>query len=64
MKPIFEVAGHLRSCALVPVAVATPPLATQLSSLSQHRRLKDPKVNLFTDFMAGRIRDEIRRAGE
>jgi len=64
MKPIFEVAGHLRSGALVPVATATPPLPTQLSSLSQHRRLKDPKVNLFTDFMAARIRDEIRRAGE
>ena len=64
MKPIFEVAGHLRSGALVPVATATPPLPTQLSSLSQHRRLKDPKVTLFTDFMAQHIRDEIRRAGE
>ncbi len=35
---------------------------TQLSSLSQHRRLKDPKVRLFTDFMAARIKDEVRRA--
>jgi hypothetical protein len=33
-----------------------------LSSLSQHRRLKDPKVRLFTDFMAARIKDEMRRA--
>jgi DNA-binding transcriptional LysR family regulator len=64
MKPIFEVAQHLRSGALVPVAVATPPVPTQLSSLSQHRRLKDPKVKLFTEFMAGHIRDAIRRAGE
>jgi DNA-binding transcriptional LysR family regulator len=64
MKPIFEVAQHLRSGALVPVAVATPPMGTQLSSLSQHRRLKDPKVKLFTEFMAGHIRDAIRRAGE
>ncbi|MDP3377361.1 MAG: LysR substrate-binding domain-containing protein, partial [Brevundimonas sp.] len=64
MKPIFEEPGHLRSGALVPVAVATPPVATQLSSLSQHRRLKDPKVKLFTDFMAAHIRDAIRRAGE
>lgn len=62
LKPLFEVAEHLRDGRLVPVATATPPLATQLSSLSQHRRLKDPKVRLFTDFMAARIKDELRRA--
>ena len=62
MKPVFEVADHLRSGALVPVAVATPPLPTQLSSLSQHRRLKDPKVKLFTDFMAAHVRDAVRGA--
>jgi DNA-binding transcriptional LysR family regulator len=64
MKPIFEVADHLRSGALVPVATATPPLPTQLSALSQHRRLKDPKVRLFTDFMAAHCRDSLRRATE
>ena len=37
-------------------------MATQLSVLSQHRRLKDPKVRLFTDFMAAHCRDELRRA--
>ncbi|MBP9183611.1 MAG: LysR family transcriptional regulator [Fuscovulum sp.] len=62
LKPLFEIAEHLREGRLVPVATATPPLATQLSSLSQHRRLKDPKVRLFTDFMAARIKDELRRA--
>jgi DNA-binding transcriptional LysR family regulator len=62
MKPIFEVADHLRDGRLVPVAVATPPVATQLSCLSQHRRLKDPKVRLFTDFMAGHIREAMRHA--
>ncbi|MEZ5799080.1 MAG: LysR family transcriptional regulator [Paracoccaceae bacterium] len=62
LKPLFDVAEHLREGRLVPVATATPPLATQLSSLSQHRRLKDPKVQLFTDFMAARIKDEMRRA--
>jgi hypothetical protein len=35
-----------------------------LSSLSQHRRLKDPKVRLFTDYMALIIRDATRRAVE
>lgn len=62
MKPLFEVAEHLRSGALVPVAVATPAMPTQLSSLSQHRRLKDPKVRLFTDFMAAHVKDAVRRA--
>ena len=46
---------------LVPVATATPPLPIQLSALSQHRRLKDPKVQLFTDYMAAQIRDDLRR---
>lgn len=62
MKPEFEVAGHIRSGALVPVAIATPPLPVQLSTLSQHRRLKDPKVQLFTDYMSNHIRDDLRRA--
>ena len=62
LKPEFEVAGYLRSGALVPVASATPPLSAQLSTLSQHRRLKDPKVQLFTDFMSNQIRGDLRRA--
>jgi DNA-binding transcriptional LysR family regulator len=62
LKPIFDVADHLRQGTLVPVAVATPPLPTQLSSLTQHRRLKDPKVRLFTDYMAARMKEELRRA--
>lgn len=62
LKPLFEVAEHLRTGALVPVATATPPLPVQLSSLSQHRRLKDPKVQLFTDYMAAHIREDLRRA--
>ena len=31
LKPIFEVAAHLRAGRLIPVATATPPLPTQLS---------------------------------
>lgn len=62
LKPLFEVADHLRDGRLVPVASATPPLPTQLSALSQHRRLKDPKVRLFTDYMATHIRDSLRAA--
>lgn len=59
MKPLFEVAGHLRSGALVPVAVKTPPLPVQLSLLTPHRRLRDPKVRLFADFISARIRADM-----
>jgi DNA-binding transcriptional LysR family regulator len=62
LKPEFEVAEHLREGRLVPVAVATPPLPTHLSLLSQQRSAKDSKVRLFTDFMVARIKDEIKRA--
>ena len=59
MKPIFEVAEYLRDGRLVPVATATPPLATQLSCLSQHRRFRDPKIRLFVDFMIARIKADM-----
>lgn len=62
MKPIFEVADHLQSGALVPVAVQTPPLPTQLSCLSQHRRLRDPKIRLFTDFIMARCKADMASA--
>ncbi|WP_054304627.1 LysR family transcriptional regulator [Gemmobacter sp. LW-1] len=59
MKPIFEVAEHLREGRLVPVATATPPTATQLSCLSQHRRFRDPKIRLFVDFIVARIKADM-----
>ena len=62
MKPVFEVADHLRSGALIPVATSCPPLPTQLSCLFPDRRLKDPKISLFTDYVAAQIKDAIRRA--
>ncbi len=64
MKPIFEVADYLRSGALVPVATKTPPTATQLSCLTQHRRLRDPKIRLFTDFIITRVRADMATAVE
>lgn len=59
LKPWFEVAGHLASGRLVRVAPATPPLPVKLAALTPHRRLRDPKVTLFTDFMSARIRAEL-----
>jgi DNA-binding transcriptional LysR family regulator len=59
LKPVFEIAEHLLSGALVPVATRTPPLPVQLSALIPHRRLKDPKTRIFIDFMAARIRADM-----
>ncbi|MCU9847183.1 LysR family transcriptional regulator [Defluviimonas sp. WL0024] len=62
MKPIFEVAEYLRDGRLVPVAHATPPVPVQLSCLTQHRRLRDPKIRVFTDFIVAKCREELARA--
>lgn len=56
LKPVFEVAEHLRAGRLVPVATETPPLPVSLSILTPHRRLRDPKVRLFSDFIAARCK--------
>jgi DNA-binding transcriptional LysR family regulator len=62
MKPIFEVAEYLRDGRLIPVAQKTPPLSVQLTCLTQHRRLRDPKIRAFTDFIIARCREELARA--
>ncbi len=59
MKPVFEVAEHLVAGTLLPVAQATPPVATQLSCLSSHRTENDPKSRLFIEFMASRIARDL-----
>ncbi|MDQ2091003.1 LysR family transcriptional regulator [Marimonas arenosa] len=55
LKPVFEVADHLASGALVPVLEDTPPITVQLAALYTHRRKQDAKVRLFLDFMVKRI---------
>jgi len=62
LKPVFEVAEHLRDGRLLPVAPATPPLPVQLACLSPHRRLREPKIGLFCDFLIPRIRADLARA--
>ncbi len=59
LKPLFEVAAHLKAGRLLPVAQATPPLPTNLSVLTPHRRMKDAKIDLFTEFMIPRIRTAL-----
>lgn len=59
-KPVFEVAEHLASGALVPVAEDTPPVPVQLACLYPHRRLQDTKIRVFIDFMIARCREALR----
>jgi len=61
LKPVFEVAEHLRSGTLVPVAVDSPPLPTQLVCLYPPHKLKDTKVQLFVDFVTRRCKAEMMR---
>lgn len=51
MKPVFEVADHLASGALVPVCQATPALPVALSCLLPTRKFRDAKVQVFADYM-------------
>ncbi|WP_375174714.1 LysR family transcriptional regulator [Pseudooceanicola sp.] len=63
MKPVFEIAEHLRTGALVPVAAKTPPQPIQMACLFTHRRRQDPKTRLFMEFMIDRIAATIRATG-
>lgn len=58
LKPVFEVAEHLRARRLVPVLPKEPPVPVQMACLFTHRRHQDPKTRLFIDFMV----DHIQRA--
>ena len=60
IKPIFEIAEHLQTGALVPVALETPPTSAQLSCLYPHKRYQDPRVQLFIDFMISRCKSRLK----
>ncbi len=60
MKPVFEIAEHLASGALVPVAEKTPPEPIQMACLFTHRRGQDPKTRLFMEFMVERIAKAVQ----
>ncbi len=62
MKPVFEVADHLNSGVLVPVATQTPPVPVQMACLYTHRRHQDPKTRLFMEFMIDRVGAAVRKA--
>ena len=60
MKPIFEVAEHVKAGRLVPVAVDTPPVPIQMACLYTHRRRQDPKTRLFMEYVIARITEAVR----
>lgn len=62
LKPVFEVADHLRAGRLVPVAEATPPVPVRMACLYTHRRHQDPKTRLFMDFMTARVGAAVKAA--
>ena len=61
-KPIFEVAKHLKSGALVAVAEKTPPSSVFLGCLYPHKKHQDPKVRLFIDYMVSHCKDELAKS--
>ncbi len=60
MKPLFEVAEHIKAGRLVPVAQQTPPEPIQMACLFTHRKRQDPKTRLFMEFMIERIGQVVR----
>ena len=58
-KPEFEVSSYLKSGELVPLLQETPPVQSTFGCLFPHRRLQDPKVRRFVDFMADHIKSTL-----
>lgn len=60
MKPIFEVAEHIKAGRLIAVATKTPPEAIQMACLFTHRRRQDPKTRLFMEYVISRISEAVK----
>lgn len=59
LKPVFEVAEHLHSGALVPVLGEFPPQPVSLTLLHAYKRQAPPKVRLFADGVVDDVRAAI-----
>jgi len=60
-RPRFEVAEALAEGRLIALLPETPPQPTLVGCLYPHRRLQDPKMRHFLDFMARHIRAALAR---
>jgi DNA-binding transcriptional LysR family regulator len=59
-RPRYELVEHLKSGALVALLTGFPPLPVRFACLYPHRRLQDPKVQLFIPWMVERCRQRMR----
>lgn len=62
IKPVFEVADHLRSGALVPVLTRHPPAPVTLAVLHAYNKVAPPKVKAFADMIVSEARGHIARS--
>ena len=62
MKPVFEVAEHLKSGALVPVLPDCPPTQVTLAVLHAYRRMVPMKVKAFADLLVDDMRQHVAQA--
>lgn len=58
-KPRFDVADHVADGSMVELLPQTPPSPSLFGCLYPHRRLQDPKIRLFIDFILERCRDRL-----
>ena len=59
-RPRYELAAHLASGALQVLLPHAPPLPVRFACLYPHRRLQDPKVQVFIPWMVERCRQRVR----
>lgn len=55
MKPVFEIARHLREGSLRPVMLDFPPQPATLAIVYPHRRLLPARIRAFCDFMGAAL---------
>ena len=59
-RPRYELTEHLASGALRVLLAHAPPLPIRFACLYPHRRLQDPKVQVFIPWMVERCRRRVR----
>ena len=59
-KPIFEIQEYLNRGELVEVLKKNPPTSLPFSCVYPHKKLQDPKIRLFIDFIAQECKKQIR----
>ena len=61
-KPRFDVTEHLKSGRLIEVLPGRPPVSSLFGCLYPHRKLQDPKIRHFVDFMVVQSRKALDAA--